>query len=497
MKKVLDKLMARQMRLMDALSEPPPDKVSAGVRTAHASGPAPTQAEIEAESAAVDGAMEYLAAGDMAAAAALLDPYDSAAALTRTLTTLARMKTRQGEHEQALAYLQRTERLDPMDRKVWYFLAELFHLQQRHAEEADYRRRLAYAGKDAAAKSYIDLIAAIVKAAPKSGHPRLSEIKLLAAKLDDTADIDDAQRVALAKALYPVGPLAELAKSHYATASPCPPGHRDSTVRMVSLIAWCKQASAPMSHIPDAGVRGRRPVVAELRDVWVLPNLQWMPVVDGGKALLANFASDHLRLQADDPASPLLLQCKHRADLRLPRGVPLLETTALLVGGSGEYSADLLEYLGVLAVADSLGIGKDLPIVVSDALAPRQLELLALLGYDAARLIRFAPTGPCASNTSSCPRAWPLATARSTRCCRAGTGRAWRRMPPQRRPENSTCAWAPRGMPGPRRTAARPKSPARWRRWAMKRFIPRRWACASVSTCSPMPATSLRLAAPR
>lgn len=389
MRKVLDKLMARQMRLMDALSEPPADKVPAPAR-----GPAPTPGEIEAENTAVDRAMEQLAAGDMAAASMLLAPYEGAAALARTLTTLARMKTRQGEHDQALAYLQRAERLDPMDRKVWYFLAELFHLQQRHAEEADYRRRLAYAGKDVAAKAYIDLIAAIVKAAPKSGHPRLSEIKFLATKLDDVADLDDAQRVALAKALYPVGPLAELAKSHYATASPCPPGYCDTTVRMVSLIAWCKQAAAPMAHIPDAGIRGRRPVVAELSDVLVLPNLQWMPVVDSGKALLANFASNRLRLQAEDPSSPLLLQCEHRADLRLPREMPLLETPALLVGGSGNYAADVLEYLGALAVPDSLGIGKDLPIVVNDALAPRQLELLALLGYDAARLIRLPADRP-------------------------------------------------------------------------------------------------------
>lgn len=337
----------------------------------------------------MEAAFDALSTGNEAAAEPLLLPFESAASLPRTLTTLARIRSNRGDFEAALALLLRAEALDRTDRKVWYFLAEYFQLRRDHAQELHYRRRLAFADKVVPATRYIELVRAIVGAAPRNKQPLLSEIKLAYKKIRLAEPLDADQHISLAKPLYSVDALRHEARSHYLASAPCPEHQLDVTASWVRLPDWCAQESLPLVHLEKDGVPGRRPKVANLRDVWVLPHFQWNPVMGSGRAVLSGFATSRFRLRDEDPMAPLLMSGSTYAELRVPRDLPVVDTPALLVGGIGHYYHDTVEYFSALAVADAAGVGMDLPIVVNDDLAPHQVELLELLGYSSDRLIRL------------------------------------------------------------------------------------------------------------
>lgn len=378
--------MARQHRLLESLG-PPVRSTRDPLPSPRAPPPAP--AALAAEEAALEAAFGAFAAGNEAAAESLLLPFEAVAGIARTLTTLARLRSNAGDFDAALALLLRAEALDRTDRKVWYFLAEYFQLRRDHAQELHYRRRLAYADKVVSATRYIELVQAIVGAAPRNKQPLLSEIKLAYKKIRAAEPLDADQHISLAKSLYSVDALRQEARSHYLAASPCPEHQFDVAASWVRLTDWCAQESLPLVHLDKDGVPGRRPKVASLRDVWVPPHFQWTPVMGNGRAVLSGFATGRFRLHDEDPMGPLLMSSSAYAELRVPKSLPVVDAPALLVGGIGHYYHDTVEYLSALAVAETAGVGMDLPIVVNDELAPHQVELLELLGYPSDRLIRL------------------------------------------------------------------------------------------------------------
>lgn len=390
MKQLLDRLLERQRRLMDTLDEP---------KRSAAKGPprrrvAPTAAEIAAEEMALQAAIVELEGGRVIEAKGILEPYSESAALVRTLTTLARILSAEGAFANALTMLKRAEALDPADRKVWGQLADMYGLLHRPTDEVFYRRQLAYAVANPPAESYTRLLRALLRANPKSSRSITAEARLILSKLQTSHEASDSVRVGFAETLYAVAPLADEARNLYRSTRPCPTDEQDLSARWVRLSDWCTAHKLPVTRLTGEGVRGHRPLIADLRDVIVFPQLQWMPILDHGRAVPTGFATSRLQLRNEQPASPLLMHGPRFLDLRLPRNIAEVDQPAMLIGGMRHYFHNTVLYLSSLAIAETAGVGLDLPLVVNDDLAPFQIEQLQLLGYAADRLIRLKADAP-------------------------------------------------------------------------------------------------------
>ena len=118
LQRVLDRLMARQQRLMQQLDTPAPATVVEGVR------PRPSVEALALESQALDGALANLAVGQIGAARELLEPFRNNATLVRTFTTLSGILSAHGDFEAAVELLKRADAMHPSEPKVWRLLAD-------------------------------------------------------------------------------------------------------------------------------------------------------------------------------------------------------------------------------------------------------------------------------------------------------------------------------------------------------------------------------------
>jgi capsular polysaccharide biosynthesis protein len=382
MKQLLDRLMARQQRLMGRLDPPVAELPRQPAPSAEARA---ERSRLEAE--ALDAALEKLAQGDIAAAKALLDPFEHDASLVRTLTTLSRLANAQGDFEAAVALLVRAEKLDPTERKVWRLLAQAYAVRGMHTDEVRQYRRLAFVDPDAPAEAYVDLVRAIFRALPagkKVGYP---EVRLAAQRLLAAPDLTPEARVRFAEAQYLFEGMAKEARELYVAASAPQAGERDVTAQWLRLTDWCKHIGTPAARMVEGGVPSHRPAIAELEGVYVFPRLQWAPVVNEGRVALAGFMMQRAQLRSEDPASPLLMNRKTHAELRIPADPLTIDTPALLIGGMNQYYHNTVEMLSSLAVAETLEVGTTLPLVVNEDLGEFQKEQLAMLGYGTDRLI--------------------------------------------------------------------------------------------------------------
>lgn len=382
MKRILDRLMARQQRLMDTLAQ---EK-----RATAASSPAPTQERIDAEESAIAQALSALEQGELASAHRALEPFAEGAVRVRTLTILSRLASANGSFEEALGLLKRAEQLDPVDTKVWHLLAELLAVCRRHTEEVQYRRKLAFASTEVSPQAYVDWVRALLRSNSKTNRPAVMEIRLAVRKLEAAGAGDADLKVRMAEALYAFdGGLMKDARALYRAASPCPPRMRDTTARWTRMIDWCTQSGAELTRLVDEGVPACRPMIAELSDVCIFPRFQWVPILEGGNAVLKGFAMQRLQLRSEDPGTPILMNNSSVAEMRIDEDLPVISTPALLIGGVAQYYHNTVDFLASLAVAEQTGLGSELPLVVNDDLAPFQLEQLTLLGYGQDRLIRL------------------------------------------------------------------------------------------------------------
>jgi tetratricopeptide (TPR) repeat protein len=389
MKRILDRLMARQRKLLQNLE--PPRQVSR------------LSAEVLAErrateERAIEAAFEKLATGDILAATSLLEPHVDGAQDTRTLTTLSRIRSASGRFDEALELLQRAEALDPTDNKVAFFLAELLQLMGRHQDAIPHRRRIAFTTREATAASFLGLIATIVKAS--SGKPTLAaELRVALAGLRKAPDVTARHLAEAARLIYSIDAMSADAIALHAEGDPRPEDHVESTFAWLTLPAWCVATGRAADRIGEEGEPGRRPSAVEMDDVTVHPALQWIPILDQpAPSLISGLAPGRIRLRNEDLASPLLMANTASAVLRLPRTPRQFDQLALLLGGNGGYYHDLIEYISVLAIAERLGLDRDLPLVVNENPAPHMMELLSLLGYENAPLIQVGRNAPARFN---------------------------------------------------------------------------------------------------
>jgi tetratricopeptide (TPR) repeat protein len=390
-KGLLDRLMARQAKLMADLHPVPARQVQAGAsRLTNAPVSAEERADrLKAEDQALTAAVEPLARGALDEAAALLEPHVDRAQDTRTLTTLSRIRSQQGDFDEALRLLQYADALDPSDAKVAYFMGELLQSAGRYQDEIYYRRRAAFSRADAGAVTFVKLIGAIVRAAGSGKPPPTGEIRAALKGLAGTADLTPQLRLEVAQQLYRVRGLAPQALTWLEDALPCPADQRQIEPRWHTMASWCASARMPMHVLNEAGTPGRRPWVAELRDALMHPGMRGTPVLDDGQALVYGFEDHNLRKRLEE-ASPLLLDKRTRAVLRVPRETLTIDEPALYVGGVGDDALDLLQHCGSLATVELLGMCADIPLVVNEPVAPRLRQLLGLLGFDRRRWITVA-----------------------------------------------------------------------------------------------------------
>ena len=395
MKGLLNRLMARQARLMDELL-PNPDAKRSSLEHRHTLTLSAEQRAVQlaAEDQALTEATDPLARGAIAEAAALLEPLADTAQDTRTYTTLSRIRSMQGDFDRALRLLQRAESLNPADEKVTYFMAELLQGAGRHHDAIAYRRRMAFARADAGARTYVQLIGAIVNASAAGRPPPAGEIRAALKRLHAAPDLTAELQFEAAQLLYRVPSLSNQALEWLAEASPCPPDQTEIHPRWQTMPSWSAAASVPMHVLANAGTPGRRPWVIELRDVLLHPRLRGTAILDDGRTIIHGFDDATVRTHVDDASSPLLLDKGTRAVLRLPRDFQTIQEPALYLGGSGNYAVDMLEHFGSLATVEALGLCADLPLVVNHQLAPHQLELLSLLGLEKRKLIHLPPEAP-------------------------------------------------------------------------------------------------------
>jgi capsular polysaccharide biosynthesis protein len=391
-KRILNALMARQQKLLGALHEAPKTALPA-TRPVVQLDPAEREALLARERAALDEAAAALSRDDTDAAWQTLEPFAASAQDTRTLTTLSRIASLRGRMEEALALLQQAEALDGSDAKVLHFMAELMRRLGRHVDELHYRRRAAFGKSDAPPLAFAQLIPAIVRASPQKRRP-MTEIRIALERVKAAPDLAPGSLTTVAEALFGFPSTREEAVALYARANPPEATEHDTPARRTSLSHWCASNEAPMHQLDQLGVPGRRPAFAQLRNAVVVPALQWLPFPEEGRVVLANVASRWLPLRGEDPSSPLLMTSESDALVRLPKQLPRLEGPLMLIGGSGAYYSDLVEFTGALAVAETLGQGSDLRLLVNDDLAPHQVELFALLGVAADRLVRWDRSRP-------------------------------------------------------------------------------------------------------
>jgi capsular polysaccharide biosynthesis protein len=401
-KGLLDRLMARQARLMSELTPATPTPEPGRAPMA----PADREARLQAEDAAGAAAFDALSSGELAAAAALIEPFADDALSPRTLTTLSRIRSSQGELDAALTLLRRAEALAPADPKVAYFMAALLEQRGQHQEAIHYRRRLAFSSAKAPAAALVRLMASIVGAAPPRMSPPLGELRLALDRLAQAEDAEPAHRVEAAKLVFPIKALKATARALVAQAQPCPPEQREFDASWQPAPQWATETAAPMQRDLEGGKPARRPTVVDVADAIVHPAFQWVPLCDEGRVVLDGVATGRVHTRDEDAASPLLLDDGRTAVFRLPTDMPLVRHGALLVGGARHYFHDTVEYVGSLYIAEHLDQVGDLPLVVPRDMAPHQAELLRLLGYgeerwlpvDAAQPTRYArlrvPTRP-------------------------------------------------------------------------------------------------------
>jgi tetratricopeptide (TPR) repeat protein len=389
--KLLDHLLARQARLMDSLG---PERSAVALKPAPLSREELERRRVE-EAAAIESASKCLGTGDIAAAAACLEPHVDTARDTRTLTTLAWIQSAWGNFDAALELLQRAERINPVDEDVLGFAAEILQRIGRHSEAIHFRRRIAFATAEPPASACAALIETITRASHSSETPLVAEVRYALAKFRSAPDANNTLTKKVAQSIYSLAALRSEARDLYEGADPRSDGEVDVELRWGRLHRWAKHSGARLVVSQEGGAPGRRPMMAELTDVLVEPRMQWMPFVSAGSIAFPRLASRRLLTRVEDPASPLLMNAPTQALVRQPVALPVQPGPALLVGGAGSYSEDLLMYCGTLAIAETLGVpAGSMPLVVNAGLAPHQTELLDLLGYPQDMLLALATDRP-------------------------------------------------------------------------------------------------------
>lgn len=350
------------------------------------------------EITAIRAAGQLLSEGRIGEIAPVLEPWLDHATFPDAFTLLAQALASSGDLSKAEAVLRRAEERFPDDPRVWKSLAVIFRTLMRPADELPYRRKLVYLIANPSLSAYVRLAeasAAVIKSDPQAGQGDLRYIARKVGALPVNDADNRAERLAVAQSLYQVDELQDEAFGLYSGASPATERQEDLQVTWLRLQEWCDHAKLPIRRAEELGQPGYRPMLAELSRVAVQPGFQWMPLLDESGVAISGFNTRRLVYHASDLNSPLLLHAApRRSVVRIARDLPTLPGPALLLGGLPQYYHQTIEHLGTLAVAETLGVPPNIPLVVNHDLAPFQLEQFALLGIAEDRLIRVRPDAP-------------------------------------------------------------------------------------------------------
>jgi hypothetical protein len=395
LKKILDRLIARQGQLMASLAESAAPSSATPAKAASSNRAARAEARLELQLQALDLAAESLSEGNLVGAAAALRPFEHDAIDVRILTTLARIESASGRFDAALALLERAYEVDPSDVKVAYFTAEVLELMGRHQEAIGYRRRVAFWSKTPDARSLVDLLRSVSKAATSTGKLSTSELQMAVDALLASEHVEQTLVLDACQILYGIPSQRNRAKALYERYSPCPAESVDVDVRWESVLQWGTSTAADLYSLPEDGQPGRRPRAACVANALIMEAFQFVPIVSGDTVAINGVANRNQRLQAQNPANPLLMISQDSCLLRLPKQRIKVVDPCVLVGGVGSYYHDLIEHIGSLASVEAFGLHKGRRLVLNASPQPFQRELLALLGYDASRLLPL-PEGDAA-----------------------------------------------------------------------------------------------------
>ena len=364
-----------------------------GVLGGRRANPAPAPAAVapvdplpQQEAEAMVEARRHLDAAELVQARALLEPYAATTHRLDSLMLLCRIRISQGELDAALELLQRALSLHPGAAELLETAAVAHEMKRQPVQALECWQKLVFLRPRPSAEVCINWMRAYVRAA-KERQPRPSDVvNRVAALLDQAPDVTTDRRLAFAEWLYAYKPGVQQAVARYRAASMPGAGERDVTARWLGLAAWCEHADARLHE--GVPLEGSPPVaLGELKDVRVIPGFQWIPVLDDGAVVLSGFTMHRMKSHRELAACPQLMNNRDRLELRLSTTPRVVETPALLIGGMAQYYHQTIDYLSALAVAETLGIGTDRPLVVNRELAAFQREQLALLGYGEDRLL--------------------------------------------------------------------------------------------------------------
>ncbi len=390
MKALLDRLMARQAKLLANLHDNTRKGESAKTTSA---AQRETAYDAAADEAARQTATALIEAGDLRGARAALDPFAATSRSVGTLTTFSRICTDQGDLDSALAALERAEALDPADKKTWRLKAKLLAAFGRHQEALVYLRRLAVSDPGAPAVAQVDLLRGLLRTFAKPRGLAAVERAFdteLARSLDryrQAPGRDARLDQQFASLFYLLTYGSPTALQLYTEAAPCPPSHRDVTSALLPL----GRLAHAQESLPDESGAWALHV---LHDVQIHPALGWLAVGAGGEAMESGHAFGSGQFHGVNPRSPLMMFRGSHAELRLPRDVRLEPGPALLLGGSPSCYDTLVHVLPRLAVAEKCGAPADIALVVPAHMHAYQREWLSRLGYAGRRLVEVSDDAP-------------------------------------------------------------------------------------------------------
>jgi tetratricopeptide (TPR) repeat protein len=387
--RLLSKLLERQNKLMGRLQAPDgkPATQRASAPTDLPRRQAPAEPP-EVEQRAVEAAMALLHQGAIEQARAALQPFDDTAEGSATLVLLGRIALSEGDAERALAYAARAEALDSLNPSVAKLMADVHRILGNVSDEMRYRRIRVFAQSEPKAADVVELVNALFSGGRTPTKAASKELWLAWAQLDRTKDVTDEHRIALAEKAFKLRHTDREARSAYAKIKPPGAQEIDVSANWVRLVTHTMDLGLAVLRDVDAGTPSRRPTMAELTEVYVDPLFDWIPIVEGGRVVLSDSMGRSPRLRSVDPASPLLLSTASKAFLRLRTDALRIDEPALVLGGSHDGFVHAVEHLGVLAVAEHLGLDPALKLAVNADLSAAQLARYAALGVGEGRLLR-------------------------------------------------------------------------------------------------------------
>ena len=314
-----------------------------------------------------------------------------------TPTMLGQALMAQGKMDPALEVLSRGAARFPAYPKIHEVRGGINFYLHRFKDSLDDRRKVVYLQKQPSVRHYTALVNSLLSSSQGVGVPP-TEISYACDKVSALVENAEPGEVfEFAESIFLSKATMDAAVGFVERLIPCPAGRTDATYRWMSAQDYCVEAGASF-EIPDhiQSVDDLPVFVAELRNAWVSPDLQWIPIVPSTQKILSGFATLRLRTARENLKTPLLLNNRFAARLRLPVVADIQCAEAISLGGIPQYYHNTIDYFSRLALVLGRPEYDDLPILVNADLAPFQREFFAMAGIPASRLLPV-PAGQIAA----------------------------------------------------------------------------------------------------